>query len=61
MLFIWPKVITIETVLANLEFQYKQFAVDGSVLVYTATCSLEEFKDVRMASKDSLHLNSNVT
>jgi hypothetical protein len=41
-LIIWPKVITVETVLTDLEFQYRQFGVDSSVLVYTAVCGFEE-------------------
>ncbi len=40
-LLIWPGFVTIEAVLTEVEFQYRQFALDGSVLVYTATCSLE--------------------
>jgi hypothetical protein len=51
-LFIWPNVLTIETVLTDLEFQYKQFAVDGSVLVYTATVSFEEILDARVTSEE---------
>jgi hypothetical protein len=50
-LFIWPKVLTIETVLTDLEFQYKQFGVDGEVLVYAATCGFEEILDVRITSE----------
>ena len=46
-LVIWPKVLTVETVLTSLEFQYRQFATDGSVLVYTATCTFEEISDLR--------------
>ena len=51
-LFIWPGVLTIETVLTDLEFQYKQFALDGSALVYTATVSFEEILDARVTSED---------
>lgn len=50
-LFIWPGVITIEAVLADLEFQYRQFAVDGSVLVYAASCTFEEIIDSRITSE----------
>jgi hypothetical protein len=45
-------VLTIETVLTDLEFQYKQFATDGSVLVYTATVSFEEILDARVTSEE---------
>lgn len=46
-LFIWPNVLTMETVLTDLEFQYKQFAADGTVMVYTATVTFEEILDAR--------------
>jgi len=48
-LIIWPNVLTIETILTQVEFQYKQFALDGSVLVYTATVTFEEILDVRVS------------
>ncbi len=51
-LVVWPKVITVETVLTDLEFQYRQFATDASVLVYTATCGFEEILDLRVKSED---------
>ena len=44
-LVIWPKVVTIEAVLTELELDYRQFALDGSILVYTATCTFEEIRD----------------
>ena len=50
-LFIWPKVLTIETVVTDLELQYRQFGTDGSALVYTATCTFEEILDVRVTSE----------
>lgn len=50
-LFIWPDVITIETVITDAEFQYRQIAADGKVLVYTATVSFEEILDVRVTSE----------
>ncbi len=51
-LFLWPNVLTIEAVLTGLEFQYKQFGQDGSVLVYTATASFEEVLDLRVTSEE---------
>jgi hypothetical protein len=50
-LIIWPKVLTVETVLTELEFQYRQFGVDASVLVYTAVCAFEEILDIRITSE----------
>ena len=50
-LFIWPNVLTVETVVTDLEFQYRQFGADGGVLIYTATCSFEQILDVRVTSE----------
>ena len=50
-LFIWPEVVTVETVVTDVEFQYRQIAVDGTVLVYAATVSFEEILDVRVTSQ----------
>jgi hypothetical protein len=44
--------MSIETVLTDLEFQYKQFAADATVLVYTATVTFEEILDARVTSED---------
>jgi hypothetical protein len=51
-LFVWPTVLSIETVLTDVEFQYKQFAADATVLVYTATVTFEEILDARVTSED---------
>lgn len=51
-LFIWPEVIAIETVVTDVEFQYRQVAVDGRVLVYAATVTFEEILDVRVTSEE---------
>jgi hypothetical protein len=51
-LFVWPSVLSIETVLTDLEFQYKQFAADATVLVYTATVTFEEILDARVTSEE---------
>jgi hypothetical protein len=45
-------VLTVETVITELEFQFRQFGADGSVLVYTATCTFEEILDHRITSED---------
>ncbi len=50
-LFIWLGVVTIECVISSVEFQYKQLAVDGTVLVYTATVTFEEILDARVTSE----------
>lgn len=51
-LFIWPGVITVETVVTDVEFQYRQVAIDGRVLVYGATVTFEEILDVRVTSEE---------
>jgi hypothetical protein len=50
-LIIWPKVLTVETVLTDLEFQYRQFGTDASVLVYTAICTFEEILSLRLSAE----------
>jgi hypothetical protein len=50
-LVIWPEVLTVECVLASVEFQDKQLGVDGRVLVYTATVGFEEILDARVTSE----------
>ena len=50
-LFIWPGVLSVETVLTDVEFQYRQFGSDGAVLVYAATCTFEEILDARVTSE----------
>lgn len=50
-LFIWPGVLTIEAVLTHVEFQYRQFGVNGRVLVYSANVDFEEILDVRAFSE----------
>jgi hypothetical protein len=51
-LFIWPGVVTIECVVGSIEFQYKQIAVDGAVLVYAASVTFEEILDTRVTSEE---------
>lgn len=51
-IFVWPTVMSIETVLTDLEFTYRQFGVNGNVLVYTATVTFEEILDVRVTSEE---------
>jgi hypothetical protein len=51
-LLIWPRVLTIETVFTELEFQYRVFGTDASCLIYVATVTFEEILDVRVTSED---------
>ena len=50
-LVVWPSVLTIECVIASIDFQYRQLAVDSSVLVYTASVTFEEILDTRATSE----------
>lgn len=50
-LVLWPGILTVECVVASVEFQYRQLAVDGRVLVYTATVTFEEILDTRVTSE----------
>lgn len=50
-LLIWPGVVTVEAVITEVEFQYRQMAADGRVLVYVATVGLEEILDVRVTAE----------
>jgi hypothetical protein len=50
-LVLWPRVLTIETVITELEFSYRQFAGDASVLLYAAAVTFEEILDVRVTSE----------
>lgn len=50
-LFVWPEVLVIEAVATSVEFQYRQFGIDGRVLVYAASVSFEEILDVRVTSE----------
>lgn len=51
-LFIWPGVVTVESVVASVEFHYRQLAADGRVLVYTAGVNFEEILDTRVTSEE---------
>ena len=50
-LVIWPEVLTVEAVVTDVEFQYRQVGVDGTVLVYAATVTFEEILDARVTSE----------
>ena len=50
-LLIWPRTLTVEVVLTSVELHYRQFGLDGSALIYSATVSFEEILDVRVTSE----------
>ena len=51
-LIVWPRVLTVETVVTDVEFRYDHLAVDGQVLVYTAVVGFEEILDVHRAVQE---------
>lgn len=51
-LLIWPNVVTVECVVASVDFQYRQLAVDSKLLAYTASVTFEEVLDRRVTSED---------
>ncbi|MDP1916422.1 MAG: peptidoglycan-binding protein [Myxococcales bacterium] len=51
-LLIWPNVVTIECVIASVDFQHRQLAVDSKLLAYTASVTFEELLDRRVTSED---------
>lgn len=51
-LVIWPEVLTVEAVVTDVELQYRQVGVDGTVLVYVATVTFEEILDARVTSEE---------
>ncbi len=51
-LFVWPNTLTVEAVVAAVEFKYKAFAIDGSLLRYTARVDFEEVVEVRVTSEE---------
>jgi hypothetical protein len=46
-LVVWPGVLVLEGVVLGVTFRYRQFAADGSVLIYVAEVTFEEVLDVR--------------
>lgn len=50
-LVVWPRMLVMEGVVLDLEFEFRQFAGDGSAMVYAATCTFEEILDARVTSE----------
>ena len=47
-LFVWPALLSIEAIVASVDLAYRQFAADGSALVFAATIALEEVLEARV-------------
>lgn len=50
-LVLWPGVLSVEAVVTDAEFQFRQFGVEGRVLVYAVLMSFEEVLDQRVTSE----------
>lgn len=53
-LFVWPTVVSLTTVIAALSFKYSRFNLAGTPTEFTAKVTLEEIRDVRLVSEDVL-------
>jgi hypothetical protein len=52
-LFMWPGLLSIEAIVATVDLEYRQFASDGSALVFAATLALEEVLEARVGGGGS--------
>jgi hypothetical protein len=53
-LFVWPRLVSLTCVITALTFRYQRFNLDGLPVQFTARITLEEIRDVRLASEDVL-------
>jgi hypothetical protein len=53
-LLIWPELITLNAVIAELHFKYERFHLSGAPMRYTVQIKLEEIRDVRLYGEDVL-------
>jgi Contractile injection system tube protein len=52
-LFVWPALLSIEAIVSSVDLEYRQFASDGSPLVFAATIALEEVLEARVSGGGS--------
>lgn len=52
-LFVWPTLLSIEAIVATVDLEYRQFASDGSPLVFAATIALVEVLEARISGGGS--------
>jgi hypothetical protein len=52
LLFVWPHIISLTTVITSLQFVYSQFSSTGVPIKFTASISLEEIRDMRLTQDD---------
>jgi hypothetical protein len=53
-LFIWPGMVSLTSVITTLTFKYTRFNVEGTPVQFTAKLGLEEIRDVRLTADEVL-------
>ena len=53
-LFIWPGIASLTSVVTALTFKYTRFNVEGTPVQFTAKLSIEEIRDVRLSAEEVL-------
>jgi len=54
LLFVWPHIISLTTVITSLQIQHQRFSATGVPLQFTAAIQLEEIRDMRLIQDDVL-------
>lgn len=57
-LFVWPKLVSLTSVVRKLEFKHAQFNRAGDPVVTSAKLTLEEIRDVRLYAEDVLDVGT---
>ncbi len=58
LLFLWPGIIALTTVLTSLSIALEQFAPSGHPIQFRATVTLEEIRDFRLLTDDVFELGT---
>lgn len=53
-LFVWPQLFALTTLIADVQIQHVRFALSGAPTRYTAQVTLEEVRDLRLYGDDLL-------
>ena len=53
-LFVWPTLVSLTTVITALSFKHSRFNLEGTPTLLTAKVTLEEIRDVRLVAEDVL-------
>lgn len=52
LLFVWPSIISLTTVIMSLNLVYRQFSATGVPIKFVASVALEEVRDMRLTQDD---------